>query len=353
VLPEAPLVLSIRPPVLSVPAQPLPAATVTGWDRLVTTDEVHYRLRSPLPVTLRDGQVLQVGREPARGLLITAPPDPVRNGAAATGAGSRAAVVVLAALEHPRTLTDLRRLATGVPTPWLRGVLQRLCEAGLVLALDRPAAARRVAVVGSGVLASTIAGLLAQGPVGLELVRLAADEPPAQRAPGVPSRPEALPLAHWSRCDPEWAELTVVATGTDEPDRALTDALLRRDRPHLIVRLEPGRGVVGPFVRPGLTACVRCLDLARSRQDAAWPRLLAQLCLTRHDPPPVLLAWTAATACAQVLAALDSAVPDAQGRTVELVAPEHVISVREWAAHPDCGCIGSWDEPAGALPAAS
>jgi hypothetical protein len=67
----------------------------------------------------------------------------------------------------------------------------------------------------------------------------------------------------------------------------------------------------------------------------------------------VLLAWTAATACAQVLAALDSAVPDAQGRTVELVAPEHVISVREWAAHPDCGCIGSWDEPAGALPAAS
>jgi hypothetical protein len=303
VLPEAPLVLSIRPPVLSVPAQPLPAATVTGWDRLVTTDEVHYRLRSPLPVTLRDGQVLQVGREPARGLLITAPPDPVRNGAAATGAGSRAAVVVLAALEHPRTLTDLRRLATGVPTPWLRGVLQRLCEAGLVLALDRPATARRVAVVGSGVLASTIAGLLGQGPVGLELVRLAADEPPAQRAPGVPSRPEALPLAHWSRCDPEWAELTVVATGTDEPDRALTDALLRRDRPHLSSgsnpaaawwvrssgpgsprasaasiwpaagRTRPGRGCSPNSASPGTTRR-RCCSPGRPPPPAprCWPR---------------------------------------------------------------------------------
>ena len=316
------------------------------------TDEVRYLLRSPLPVTVRDGRILQLGREPGRGLLLTAPPDTVRDGTAATGTGVRGAAVVLAALERPRSLTDLRRLAPGVPTAWLLGLLHRLRSAGLVLALDGPVAAARVAVICSGVLAATIAGLLATSPVGLDVVRLAADEPPAPGLPEAPFRPEAVPLVHWGRCDPNWPGLNVVATGTDEPDRALTDALLRSDRDHLVVRLEPGRGVVGPFVRPGLTACVRCLDLTRSRQDAGWPRLLAQLCLTRHDPPPVLLAWAAATACAQVLAALASAVPDVQGRTVELAAPEHVIAVREWTAHPDCGCLGEWTAPADDLAAA-
>ncbi|HRA74847.1 MAG TPA: hypothetical protein PLE12_01265 [Propionicimonas sp.] len=317
------------------------------------TNEIRYLLRSPLPVTLRGGHLLQLGREPGRGLLITAPPDAPRDGGGAVaGTGVRGAAVVLAALERPRNLTDLERLAPGVPTSWLIGLLHRLRVAGLVLALDGQPVAPRVAVIGSGALAATIAGLLAASPGGLDVLRLAADEPPAPGPPLAPLRPESVPLVHWGRCDPDWPALNVVATGTDEPDRALTDALLRSDRDHLVVRLEPGRGVVGPFVRPGVTACVRCLDLTRSRQDAGWPRLLAQLCLTRHDPPPVLLAWTAATACAQVLAALESAVPDAQGRTVELAAPEHAIAARAWTPHPDCGCIGEWTRSVGDLAAA-
>ena len=54
------------------------------------TNEIRYLLRSPLPVTLRGGHLLQLGREPGRGLLITAPPDAPRDGGGAVaGTGVR------------------------------------------------------------------------------------------------------------------------------------------------------------------------------------------------------------------------------------------------------------------------
>ncbi|MGJ0223707.1 hypothetical protein ACQUZK_09930, partial [Streptococcus pyogenes] len=64
--------------------------------------------------------------------------------------------------------------------------------------------------------------------------------------------------------------------------------------------------LVGPLVRPGVTACLRCLDLERSGRDPCWPTLAAQL--TRTTPvaeETTLAATSSALAAAQALAHLD------------------------------------------------
>ena len=52
--------------------------------------------------------------------------------------------------------------------------------------------------------------------------------------------------------------------------------------PHLVVRLVEGRAVVGPFVVPGRTACLRCIDAYLTEEDPAWPLLVEQY--ARVDP---------------------------------------------------------------------
>jgi hypothetical protein len=47
--------------------------------------------------------------------------------------------------------------------------------------------------------------------------------------------------------------------------------LVREGLAHLAVTAAEAVGVVGPLVRPGRSACLRCLDLARSERDPAWP----------------------------------------------------------------------------------
>ena len=45
-----------------------------------------------------------------------------------------------------------------------------------------------------------------------------------------------------------------------EFDRTLLDDLVRDGVPHHVVRVVEGAPVVGPFVLPGETACLRCVD---------------------------------------------------------------------------------------------
>ena len=61
-----------------------------------------------------------------------------------------------------------------------------------------------------------------------------------------------------------------------EPDRDLLDPYLRDGVPHLVVRLTEGDAVVGPFVVPGRTACLRCVDAHHAVADVRWPLLVAQ-----------------------------------------------------------------------------
>jgi bacteriocin biosynthesis cyclodehydratase domain-containing protein len=132
-----------------------------------------------------------------------------------------------------------------------------------------------------------------------------------------------------------------VLIGTPVPELA---AVLMRERiPHLAVSANEAIGIVGPMVIPGKSACLRCLDLARTDRDPAWPLILAQLAGRQPDPPAcdaALAAAVSAQATAQALAFIDrpsQAGPVTNG-TLELVLPAWQWRRRTWTPHRDCAC---------------
>jgi bacteriocin biosynthesis cyclodehydratase domain-containing protein len=126
-------------------------------------------------------------------------------------------------------------------------------------------------------------------------------------------------------------------------DPGLGAWLVRAGVAHLAVAAQEAIGVVGPLVRPGQTACLRCLDLTRAGLDSAWPLILAQLTGRAAEPAAcdaTLAATVAAQASTQALALIDrdSRSPAAENGTLELVQPSWQWRRRTWPAHPGCGC---------------
>jgi bacteriocin biosynthesis cyclodehydratase domain-containing protein len=141
-----------------------------------------------------------------------------------------------------------------------------------------------------------------------------------------------------ARLVPDLAVLTA-PIGTHEV------ASLMRDRvPHLLVRAQEAIGVVGPLVRPGRSACLRCVDLSKAARDPAWPKILAQAARdndTATACDTVLAAATAALASAQALAVIDHCgqqPPAALNGTLELVLPDWQWRRRGWPPSPSCAC---------------
>ncbi|MFT3877887.1 MAG: hypothetical protein QM708_15920 [Propioniciclava sp.] len=264
-------------------------------------DTDRYRLSSPVSLLWRPHGALQVGLDTSLAVLLPGAPD--------------GADVALRALRTSRTVTEVAHLAPAVPLPWIREALATLAALGIVTtATDPPASLPTIMVVGDGALAHAVAGLLR-------------DE---QRAVTVASM-----TPHHPRPD----ELIVLCTDTAEPDRVDVRDLTASGTTHLIVRAEPERAVVGPFVSAGSGhACLTCTDLVRRDLDRAWPHLLAQLCRTRHTATPQQCAWAAALASAQVAAWVGGRTPEASGTTWEMDARTGQIGVRRWPRHPDCGC---------------
>jgi hypothetical protein len=153
----------------------------------------------------------------------------------------------------------------------------------------------------------------------------------------------------------------VVLTRPTLPD--LTDGLLRDRVPHLAVSADEAIGVIGPLVRPGRSACLRCVDLRKADADPAWPKIVAQATFARVRPQAcdtVLAAMAAALTCAQALALIDRplAVPVSSGPvssgpgssgpgssgpatvngTLEVVLPDWQWRRRTWPPHPACPC---------------
>ena len=133
--------------------------------------------------------------------------------------------------------------------------------------------------------------------------------------------------------------------GPTLPD--LADGLIRDRVPHLAVWALEAVGVVGPLVRPGRWACLRCVDLRKADADPQWPKILAQATFAPRVRPQacdtVLAATTAALACAQALALIDRAGragpgPATVGGTLEVVLPDWQWRRRTWPPHPACGC---------------
>ena len=69
---------------------------------------------------------------------------------------------------------------------------------------------------------------------------------------------------------------------------------LRRDVPHVLVRVGDRSVRVGPVVVPGVTACARCLHLHDGDRDRAWPAIAGQLAARPVVAPPLLVLREAA-----------------------------------------------------------
>ena len=141
-----------------------------------------------------------------------------------------------------------------------------------------------------------------------------------------------------------------VLVGVGEPDRDLVDPWTRSGTPYLVVRLTEGRAVVGPFVAPGRTACLRCIDAHHTDADPVWPLLVRQYAAActrdRADgaPEPVdpLLAGLAvAWAARDLVAYVDGGRPATWSTTVTFDAHPGRLETQAWLRHPGCGC--SWD----------
>jgi hypothetical protein len=148
----------------------------------------------------------------------------------------------------------------------------------------------------------------------------------------------------------------VILTERTLPD--LTEDLMRDRVPHLALRASEAIGVVGPLVRPGRSACLRCVDQRKAQGDPQWPKILAQATFARVQPQAcdtVLAAMTAAVASAQALAFIDRAwghgshgghggcggygtAPVTANGTLEVVLPDWQWRRRTWEPHPACEC---------------
>src|SRR5262249_3919740 len=78
------------------------------------------------------------------------------------------------------------------------------------------------------------------------------------------------------------ATLHVVAV-PGEPRRAASDRLVRDDVVHVWMATFPDRVRIGPFVAPGRSACLRCVDAHLGDRDVRRATVLHQL---EELPPP-------------------------------------------------------------------
>jgi hypothetical protein len=127
-----------------------------------------------------------------------------------------------------------------------------------------------------------------------------------------------------------------------EPRRSRVDALVRDDRTHLLVALLPDRVRLGPFVVPGTTACLRCLDAHLAEHDPRRGLVLEQL-EDRDDPPapcdPVLAQAGLALAVRELTTYAEGDRPATWSASLTLGA-DLALPRRAWSRHPHCGC--SW-----------
>jgi bacteriocin biosynthesis cyclodehydratase domain-containing protein len=154
-----------------------------------------------------------------------------------------------------------------------------------------------------------------------------------------------LAAAGLRTADDESATVALVLSA-GEVDREVLDALVRARTPHLCVRLVEGTAVVGPFVDPGRTACLCCMDSHRTLDDPQAASLSARhagAAADRRDgvaePLDTALATLAvAWAVRDVVTHVEGDLPSTWSTTVELSATLASVTQTEWLRHPSCGC---------------
>ena len=293
-------------------------------------------LRPGTHVLRRGGHELQVGLDPGGALVLTGTP-PVRESLRLLTASADLREYDDAATVELLRAHDLVVDDRDVKQPLADGGLSRAAAAALTRSAGPRAgdAARarrscRVEVrgfghpVGEG-LPGRLRSLLRAGGVG---------EP----GPG----PDPTPGAG---AEPDCG----VLVGVGEPERERLDGWTRAGTPYLLVRLAEGRAVVGPFVVPGSTACLRCVDAHCSDADPAWPLLVRQYAdASSRDRPdgvtepldPLLATLALSWAARDVASYAERARPSTWSATVTLHPQLTRLDTDRWPRHPGCGC--SW-----------
>jgi len=146
-------------------------------------------------------------------------------------------------------------------------------------------------------------------------------------------------------------DLLVVASD-GMPDRIDSDALMHDSGAHLWVHVRDLVGVVGPLVLPGHTACLRCVDLARSERDGVWSTLIAAVSArpAGTEPcDPILATVVAAWALNEVAVWAGGHPPPSHGSVVEIPLGLGPVTTDRYTLHPECGCGWSaWRDTMGA-----
>ncbi|ABL81033.1 hypothetical protein [Nocardioides sp. JS614] len=240
-------------------------------------------LRPGLHVVRRDDQHLQIGVDPPWRLVVPDRPD------------------------VQRLLDDL--LAGRPPTPQspeAHRVLLALTRAGMLVDAAAPAPQAAVAVHGSGPAATEARRML--------------------RAAGCPGAGD------------DGAVALLLADG--EARRGDVDAQVRDGRPHLVVTGSALGYTIGPFVVPGATACLRCVDAHRGEHDPRRAVVVEQLGGRPGGPDdPALRTIAAAWAVRDVLCYLAGGSPTTWSATVTVGLDLEPVR-HAWSRHPHCGC--SW-----------
>jgi hypothetical protein len=147
------------------------------------------------------------------------------------------------------------------------------------------------------------------------------------------------------------APYAVLMLTAGEFDRTRVDTLVRSDLPHLLVQVVEGVTRLGPFVVPGVTACLRCVDAHLGHADprrALVVEQYARAAAQRADgvPEPVDPAVaTAAVAWAvrDLVSFVDDELPVTWSAGVRIGPGMHQERT-DWTRHPSCGC--SWADAA-------
>lgn len=159
---------------------------------------------------------------------------------------------------------------------------------------------------------------------------------------------------------PESVSPEVVVLVLEGGDQVLRTArLMAEGVAHLVVSVTGWGAVVGPFVLPGETACLRCVELAetsdvrggRAAEVGPGEARGADVGVHAEVPGgvglPVLLPQTSVVAAvagalvaAEVIAYLDGRRPATAGASIEVETLDAVPRLRGWSVHPRCGCTG-------------
>jgi hypothetical protein len=137
-------------------------------------------------------------------------------------------------------------------------------------------------------------------------------------------------------------EASVLVLAADhEPSRQSADEALRRGVPYLCVGIRELVGLVGPFVVPGRTACLRCVDLSRAHTDPCWRTLVDAIQANPAAEPcrtPSLVATIAGYAVQEVVTWASGAIPVSCDNVVEVPLGLGLVQTVCYPLHPQCGC---------------